>query len=147
MRALLFDKAPNANWSLGWHQDLKIAVARRVDVPGFGAWSVKEGVPHCRPTRQILEACLAVRIHLDCSHRENGPLRVLAGTHRDGIRVAPEPWELDREEVVLADAGAIVLMRPLLFHASSKATIPTHRRVIHIEFSSARLPGGLDWAY
>ena len=34
-------------------------------------------------------------------------------------------------------------MSPLLLHASSKATRPDHRRVIHLEFCSASLPPGM----
>jgi hypothetical protein len=37
-------------------------------------------------------------------------------------------------------------MRPLLLHASSAASAPGHRRVIHIEYAAGNLPGGLAWA-
>ncbi|MCE9559535.1 MAG: phytanoyl-CoA dioxygenase, partial [Armatimonadetes bacterium] len=43
VRAILFDKNPSVNWNLGWHQDTKIAVLQRSDVPGFTNWSTKEG--------------------------------------------------------------------------------------------------------
>ena len=46
VRGLFFDKNPGANWKVPWHQDLTIAVAGRVDTPGFDGWSVKDGVPH-----------------------------------------------------------------------------------------------------
>ncbi len=36
-------------------------------------------------------------------------------------------------------------MRPLLLHASSPATAPAHRRVVHLEFAPAPLSGGLEW--
>jgi len=36
-------------------------------------------------------------------------------------------------------------MCPLILHASSKAVSPSHRRVIHIEYAGAELPGGLEW--
>jgi hypothetical protein len=42
--------------------------------------------------------------------------------------------------------GGIVLMRPLLLHASSPARAPGHRRVIHLEFAADPLPGSLRWA-
>jgi hypothetical protein len=41
--------------------------------------------------------------------------------------------------------GAAVLMRPLLWHASSKAEAPAHRRVVHLEYADVELPGELDW--
>lgn len=39
VRALFFDKTPDANWKVPWHQDFTIAVAQRVDAPGFEGWS------------------------------------------------------------------------------------------------------------
>src|SRR5262249_47026908 len=45
----LFDKTPDANWKVPWHQDLTICVRERREAPGFGAWSVKDGVPHVQP--------------------------------------------------------------------------------------------------
>ncbi|MFB0613016.1 hypothetical protein [Aurantiacibacter poecillastricola] len=35
VRAVFFDKTPNMNWSLAWHQDRTIAVRKRTDVAGF----------------------------------------------------------------------------------------------------------------
>ena len=36
VRAILFDKNADQNWSLGWHQDRTIAVRQRIDIDGFG---------------------------------------------------------------------------------------------------------------
>src|SRR3954463_10404316 len=36
VRGLLFDKTPEANWVVPWHQDLTIAVRERTDAPGYG---------------------------------------------------------------------------------------------------------------
>ncbi len=84
VRALFFDKTPDANWKVIWHQDLTIAVERQVHVEGYGPWSVKDGVPHVQPPVEILEQMLAVRVHLDASGTDNGPVRVLSGSHRVG---------------------------------------------------------------
>src|SRR5690349_3464988 len=65
VRAIWFNKSAAANWLVAWHQDLAIAVRERVDVPGFEAWSVKEGVPHVQPPAEVLQRMLTVRIHLD----------------------------------------------------------------------------------
>ena len=43
VRVLYFDKNPDANWAVPWHQDRTIAVAQRIDVPGYDMWSVKAG--------------------------------------------------------------------------------------------------------
>jgi hypothetical protein len=148
VRAILFNKTAERNWGVPWHQDLTIAVAERREVAGFMGWSVKEGVNHVQAPREVLEARLTVRLHLDDCGAENGPLRVLPGTHRDGWldteRIERAKAEVD-EAVCLADRGGAVLMRPLLLHASSRATKPGHRRVLHLEFAAGELPGGLRY--
>jgi hypothetical protein len=80
--ATLFDKTADANWLVPWHQDLTICVKKKVDVPGYGPWTIKAGVPHVQPPVAILDRRLAVRIHLDNCSERNGALRVLPGTHR-----------------------------------------------------------------
>lgn len=53
-RATLFDKSPHANWLVVWHQDTALPLRERREAPGWGPWSVKEGViyahaPETRP--------------------------------------------------------------------------------------------------
>jgi hypothetical protein len=148
VRGILFDKMPGANWKVAWHQDLSIAVRRRVDVPGFGPWSVKAGVTHVQPPAGLLARLLTVRVHLDDCGPDNGPLKVLPGSHARGVLTPAEVsrWPRDAAPVdCTAAAGAAVVMRPLLLHASSSATRPGHRRVIHLEYAGEELPGGLEW--
>ena len=149
VRALLFDKTPGANWKVAWHQDLSIAVRERIDVEGFGPWSVKAGVQHVQPPVAVLQLMLTVRLHLDDCFEDNGPLLVLPGSHARGV-LSPAQIADRRQKVApmacTAGAGGVVLMRPLLLHASSAATTPRHRRVIHLEFASGELPSGLQWA-
>jgi ectoine hydroxylase-related dioxygenase (phytanoyl-CoA dioxygenase family) len=148
VRALFFDKPPEANWKVPWHQDLAIAVAERRDAPGFAAWSVKDGVPHVHAPASVLERMIALRIHLDDSGEDNGPLRVIRGSHRSR-KLSPEEierWKRDDEVIVCtARRGDVIAMRPLLLHASSPARTPVHRRVIHIEYAAGPLPFGLRW--
>ena len=148
VRAILFDKTPTANWKVVWHQDLTIAVRERASVLGFGPWSEKDGVAHVQPPETLLERMLAVRLHLDDCGADNGPVRVLPGSHRVGRLSAGaiDQWRGAREEVAcLAERGAILAFRPLLLHASSPATVAAHRRVIHIEFAVDELPEPLAW--
>jgi hypothetical protein len=145
----VFDKTPEANWKVPWHQDLIIAVAARAELPGFGPWSVKDGIPHVQPPAEVLESILAIRLHLDDTPPSNGALRVLPGSHRRGRIPEADVASLRRqcsEVVVAVHAGGALLMRPLLLHASSAAELPSRRRVLHFEYSAARLPGGLAWA-
>jgi ectoine hydroxylase-related dioxygenase (phytanoyl-CoA dioxygenase family) len=148
VRSLLFDKSPDANWDVPWHQDTTIAVERKADVQGFGPWSVKVGVPHVRPPASVLDAMLTVRLHLDDCGEANGSLLVVPGSHRHGIVSGPlDTDRFERERVsCVVHAGGAVLMKPLLIHASRKAAVATHRRVFHVEFAACPLPEPLEWA-
>jgi ectoine hydroxylase-related dioxygenase (phytanoyl-CoA dioxygenase family) len=149
VRATLFDKTAGANWRVPWHQDLTIPVAARAEVPGYGPWSVKAGVLHVQPPARVLEQMLSVRIHLDDCPASNGALRVLAGTHRLGRLTPGQIAEQRRREAPVAcdvAAGGVLLMRPLLLHASYSASQAAHRRVIHIDYACHPLDGGLRWA-
>jgi ectoine hydroxylase-related dioxygenase (phytanoyl-CoA dioxygenase family) len=148
VRGLYFDKLPDANWNVPWHQDTAIALAERVETPGFIGWSVKDGVTHVHPPTGILEQMVALRIHLDDCGPENGPLRVLPGSHRDGKLddAALDYWRQTTAEVsCCAASGDVLLMKPLLLHASSPAKSPSRRRVIHLEYACETLPNGLKW--
>lgn len=148
VRVLWFDKTPDANWKVPWHQDLAIAVQARAEVEGFQAWSEKAGVTHVQPPIWLLERMVTVRLHLDDCGPDKGPLRVLPGSHRQG-RLQPaqiRQWQQEQHATeCVVNAGDTILMRPLLLHASSEATTPGHRRVLHIEFANIDLPGGLQW--
>lgn len=148
IRSVFFDKTPESNWGVPWHQDLTIAVREKREAPGFVGRSVKEGVHHIQAPREILEQMLTVRIHLDDCGAENGPLRVLPGTHSMGWLDSETITRLKievREEVCVVERGGAVLMRPLLLHASSRAITPGHRRVLHLDFAAEALPCGLRW--
>ncbi|MBB5032560.1 phytanoyl-CoA dioxygenase family protein [Prosthecobacter vanneervenii] len=148
VRGIYFDKRPETNWLVAWHQDLTLALRAPVESPGFGPWSVKDGVPHVQPPVPLLEQMLAVRLHLDDANAENGALRVLPGTHRLG-RLSAESIQQCREthcEVLCeARAGDVLLMRPLLLHASSRSTSTSRRRVLHVEFAGFYLPPPMEW--
>lgn len=147
-KATLFDKTPEANWKVPWHQDLTIAVAQRREVAGFTAWSIKEGVHHVQPPAEILEQVLAIRVHLDDAGPDNGALRVIPASHRQGRLTANAAARLRAaipEEICAAAAGDLHLFHPLLLHASSASENAGHRRVLHLEYSAAQLPAGLAW--
>lgn len=150
VRATFFNKTPASNWTVVWHQDVTIAVRERretAETVGFGPWTMKAGVPHVQPTGVVLSGMLALRLHFDCSGRDNGPLRVIPGSHRRGRLSAEEIQRLEKERAVecTVPAGGALLMRPLLVHASSRCATPKPRRVIHLEFAASGLSNGLDW--
>jgi hypothetical protein len=148
VRAIFFDKNPGANWLVPWHQDLAIAVAKQIETPGFTGWSAKDGIVHVHPPVEILAGMIALRLHLDDCTAKNGALRLMAGSHRSGKIPAGEisRWTSVKTETVCEVAkGGALLLRPLLLHASSPAESPCHRRVLHIEFATQKLPNRLEW--
>jgi ectoine hydroxylase-related dioxygenase (phytanoyl-CoA dioxygenase family) len=146
----LFDKTPEANWLVPLHQDLSIPVASRVEATDCRGWSEKEGDLYVQPPPSILEALVAVRIHVDSSPDESGSLRVVPGSHSAG-RLNPGAAESLRrargEVVVPVPRGGALVLKPLLLHASSKAARPRTRRVLHFLFGPALLPLGLAWQH
>lgn len=147
-RALLFDKTPQANWKVTWHQDLAITVRTKIEQPGFSGWSQKAGLFHVQPPQEILEQMLTVRVHLDDCPASNGALRVIPGSHSKGRLNSSEIQAhtgTGRAVHCNVGPGGALLMRPLLLHSSSASVSPAHRRVIHIEFAACQLPGGLEW--
>jgi ectoine hydroxylase-related dioxygenase (phytanoyl-CoA dioxygenase family) len=147
VRGILFNKTQGANWKVTWHQDCVIAVAARVEIPGWGPWSIKAGVHHVRPASDVISRMLAVRIHLDDCNADNGPLRVIPGSHKHGFLSDRQiqDWPKSGAVTCVASRGDAILMRPLLLHGSSPATVPGSRRVIHFEFAAEELPNGVEW--
>ena len=75
-RATLFDKSPEANWLVSWHQDTALPLEARASVPGWGPWSEKQGILYAHAPAAALDRVIALRVHLDDSTERNGPLRV-----------------------------------------------------------------------
>lgn len=139
-RATLFDKSPQSNWLVVWHQDTALPLRERVETPGWGPWSVKEGVHYAHAPAASLSQVLALRIHLDDSNAGNGPLRVLPGTHGLGVLTDDRLHELSTQIApvdCVVPKGGVVAMRPLVVHASSKSQTDAPRRVLHIEYAAA----------
>jgi ectoine hydroxylase-related dioxygenase (phytanoyl-CoA dioxygenase family) len=139
-RATLFDKSPTANWLVVWHQDTALPLRARIETPGWGPWSVKDGVPYAHAPTAALSKVLALRVHLDDSGTKNGPLRVLPGTHALGVQSDDRVHEVAARIAPIdcvAAKGAVVAMRPLIIHASSKSHEETPRRVLHIEYAAS----------
>jgi len=148
VRAILFDKSAGKNWALGWHQDRTIAVKKRIDVSGFGPWSVKDGMVHVEPPFELLAGMVTLRVHLDPVPASNAPLLIAPGSHKVG-RIPDRSFaELVKQYGVvacLADAGDIWLYATPILHASKAASAPSHRRVLQVDYSVSDLPGGLEW--
>jgi hypothetical protein len=148
VRAILFDKTAETNWSLDWHQDRTICVERRVAVDGYDPWSMKAGMQHVAPPFDLLARMVTVRVHLDDVSVENAPLLIAPGSHRYGrvaIRDVPDLVRQCGVHACLAEAGDIWLYATPILHASDAAARPTRRRVLQIDYAAEELPGDLEW--
>lgn len=148
VKATLFDKTTESNWRVQWHQDRVIAVRDRLSVTGYGPWSVKAGVTHVEPPVSVLEQMLVVRFCLDESGPDNGPLRVIPGSHELGkLDEAILQKRVASESAIQLHLpkGTLLLMRPLLLHSSASAVTPGHRRMLHVEFAPAEAISPLQW--
>lgn len=143
-----FEKSPARNWLVALHQDLSIPVAERTEASGYSGWSEKDGRLFVRPPLEVLEQSVAARVHLDVSDEETGALRVVPHSHTLG-RLRPQEAFSARgmhgERSVPVPPGGLMLMRPLLLHASSKVIGNARRRVLHFLFGPSHLPGGVQW--
>lgn len=154
VRGLYFDKPPGASWSLPWHKDRTLAVRSH---PGpsdfFQHPTTKAGVRHVEADQRLLNDMLTLRFHLDPADQENGALWVQPGSHLDEVHNGREVQRTsDARDAVLveAEAGDVLVMRPLLNHSSgnSDSTTHRHRRIVHLEFARRRhLPDEYQWQW
>ena len=142
VRALLMGKGGGGerlqDWDIGWHRDTTFAVAFPKAVPGFDGWVDKGPFWQVQAPLDLVARVRSLRLHLDDSGPDTGPLLVKRGSHRG---------EEGPEMALLARRGDAILMHPLLLHASGRPESPAPRRVLHIEWAAFELPGGLEWAW
>jgi len=148
VRAVVFDKTADLNWPLGWHQDRTIVVRQRIETPGFGPWSIKQGLQHVEPPFAIIEGMATLRIHLDPVDADNAPLLVAPGSHLRGrVPVAEVAQVAATLGTVpcLAGAGDVWAYATPILHASEAAKRPRRRRVLQVDYACINLPAPLEW--
>lgn len=132
-----------------WHQDLSIPVQARIEIDGYGPWSIKDGVAHVQPPAEVLEQMVSLRVHLDACPVNNGAIKFVAGSHRQGIMEWDQVAQCrdnQQQNICPAERGDVIAMRPLILHSSSTSDMAEHRRVLHLEYASVSLPPGMRWA-
>jgi len=147
IKSIYFDKPPNANWIVNWHQDLTINLVAKSDVPNFINWRVKAERTIVQPNIELLNDIFTIRIHLDDCNQSNGALRVIEGSHKNGV-IDIKNWVETKEgieHICEIDKGGVLLMKPLTLHTSRRTENEMPRRVIHIEFCTKELPMNLAW--
>ncbi len=149
VRAIYFDKSPDNNWFVTWHQDRTVAVSNRFEAEGWGAWSIKSDVWHVQPPIAVLQEIVTIRIHLDVATVSNGCLKIIPRSHTRGILTAESVQNIVHQEQAVyceVPSGGAVIMRPHILHSSEKSIAPMPRRILHFEYSSYKLPEGITWS-
>lgn len=144
-KAIYFDKPADANWPVAMHRDLTIALTEKQEVAGYGPWSVKPGQFAVQPPLALLRDNFTIRIHLDDTTADNGALSVVPGSHKSEYTTHQDMDTANRVYCPVVKGG-VMLMRPMLLHASGRTVNGQPRRVVHIEFSRTTLPYPLQWA-
>ena len=148
VRVILFDKTPETNWGVAWHQDRTIAVRQRKETKGFGPWSVKDGIVHVEPPIDILDGMVTLRLYLDDCGDDNGPLKLVLGSHQLGVIPADRAAGLAEVlpvQVCTAKAGDVWACATPILHASEAASKPGRRRVLQVDYAAVNLPEDLEW--
>jgi Phytanoyl-CoA dioxygenase (PhyH) len=149
VRVVAFDKTPEQNWGVPWHQDRVIAVKSRHDVPGYHNWSQKSGVWHCEPPAAVLEQMLFLRVHLDDADLGNGGMEIALGSHQAGPVNASKAADIAARYVTencVAARGDVLVLNMLILHRSKPATDTRPRRVFRVDYGATDLPTPLGWA-
>ncbi len=103
-----------------------------------------------QPPAALLERLIAARLHLEPCGPTDGPLKVVAASHRSRRLTEldmPAARNVAHEVTCLAETGEALVMRPLLLHSSPKAHGGSRRRVLHFVFGPADPGFGLSWQH
>ncbi|MFK8101445.1 MAG: phytanoyl-CoA dioxygenase family protein [Saprospiraceae bacterium] len=147
IKSIYFDKPPQANWFVGWHQDLTINLRKKQEHSGFEHWRILPDRIVVQPPLNLLENIFTIRIHLDDCTSKNGALRVVKYSHLEGSIDFTTDWKKADSEEQSCEVmrGGALLMKPLVAHASRRTENQLNRRVLHLEFSDILLPAGMEW--
>lgn len=135
VQCIHFRKSAEHNWAVTLHRDSILPVA------GEGKWlsaGIKEGLSAARPSREFMDRCVAVRVHLDGAPVED--ISVIPGSHLDDHK-----HDRGKAVPISVSRGGALVLRPTLAHASSKLRDQRERRVLHYVFAPKELPYGYSW--
>lgn len=132
-----FQKNENTNWHVSWHQDRSLPISADENPQGISR--IKAGQRYHQPSQEDLDRVIAIRLSLDGCNLMNGGLKVLPGSHKEGILSENKILALDKKithEIPDVARGCTLIMRPLLLHASSKSKSGALRRVLHFTYEN-----------
>jgi hypothetical protein len=142
IRAVAFRKDADANWFVPPHQDRSIPVPSPALLPGFGNLTRKDNGWQAEAPVSILAAMRNCRIFVDPATVDDGPLEVIAGSHRRGrVDQAEMPAAIGNRTwlPLTGESGDVVILSPLLLHRSRRAAAPSGRRVLQLECVDAKI--------
>ncbi len=144
LRAVAFRKDADANWFVPAHQDRSIPAPSIALPPGFDHVTRKADGFQAEAPVELLARMRTFRIFVDRATVDDGPLEVLAGSHRRGrIEQVEIPAVRGDWLPLIGEAGDIVVLSPLLLHRSRRAAEPSGRRVLQIETIPAEIAAAL----
>ncbi len=146
-KALYYDKPPQGNSYIKWHQELTVDVHTKILTDSYDGWTTDGAFVSLHPPVEVLHEGLILHIHLDEIHLDQGVIHVIPGSHQKRLteqeiqpiaeQANPFPCEVN--------AGGLIIFKPLLLHAYTKSTYHKKRRVLHLELNRIELPDGLEW--
>ncbi len=148
VRAVMFDKTAAINWAVGWHQDRTVVVVEHRSAPGYGPWTIKDGLIQVEPPFAVIDRMVTLRAHLDDCDEDNAPLMIVPGSHRLGripVGDVPEIVTAGPTKICEARRGDVWLYATAILHASEPARAPRRRRVLHVDYAADPLDHGLEW--
>lgn len=144
-KAIYFNKPAMSNWFVGYHQDLSISALKKQPTEEYVQWTYKHKQWGVIPPVHVLKKTITFRVHLDDTNETNGALQVIPKSHLKGIVRIDKGFnkeDLGDEVLCKVKKGAVMLMSPLLLHASQRSVSSADRRVIHLEFCNEEIPMG-----
>lgn len=149
VRLVAFDKTPDANWAVPWHQDRVLALASRHELSGYSNWARKAGVWHVEPPIDFLKQMIFARIHFDDTDQSNGCLELALGTHKFGLIPSDQATRFAEKtdiESCVAKRGDVLLVSALTLHRSATSLSSESRSALRIDYANSQLPPPLEWA-
>lgn len=139
-RAILFEKSINAKWLVAWHQDKSLPIERSFESYEWGPWSRKAGINYANAPAWAFTRVVGIRVHLDSSRNDNGPLRLIPRSHLAGVMSEAEVLAYAHGHEACechVKRGGVLAMHPLVVHSSTKPRSSEPRRVLHLEYSES----------
>ncbi len=137
-RVVSFNKSATKNWTIPWHQDRVITAPEKREQDGYKNWTNKNGQWHCEPPQSVLDAMVFVRIHLDKTTRDQGPMEIALGSHTFGIvptQQCKQMAETCKTELCTANRGDVLVLKMLTLHRSIASNLPEDRRAIRADYA------------